>query len=153
MALRDSGLAQLSDSGVNNTSRTKKPPKKNAKQMKNYNGAYFNHTNFERAVIATNGRAPYTNKEVEVITQPNGFDPNSYPFKHNWMNNLVRSGSKSKYHNSTDVLGNDADAFNNSAKNNSATRGDMPSASVTATTIFQGMQHQDSGEHSLLNTD
>jgi hypothetical protein len=38
------------------------------------------HTNFERAVIATNGRAPYNNKEVEVITKPEGFDPNEYKF-------------------------------------------------------------------------
>ena len=43
------------------------------------------HTNFERAVIATNGRAPYNNKEVEVITKPEGFDPNEYKFQNNNM--------------------------------------------------------------------
>ena len=48
--------------------------------MKNYSGAYFKHTNFERAVIATNGKAPYNNKEVEIITKPEGFDPNKNHF-------------------------------------------------------------------------
>lgn len=60
-----------------------------------YSGAYFNHSNFERAVIATNGRAPYNNKEVELITKREGFDPNSYAFKNNWVNNLMKSNSKS----------------------------------------------------------
>jgi len=62
MALRDSGLAQL------NTSLEKSKRRKNNANLKDYSGAYFKHTNFERAVIATNGRAPYNNKEVEVIT-------------------------------------------------------------------------------------
>lgn len=44
--------------------------------MVEYSGAYFKHTNFEKAVIGTNGRAPYNNKEVEIITKPEGFDPN-----------------------------------------------------------------------------
>ena len=54
------------------------------------------HTNFERAVIATNGRAPYNNKEVEVITKPEGFDPKEYKFQNNWVNNLMHSGAKPK---------------------------------------------------------
>jgi len=68
--------------------RRKQPPV-------DYSGAYFKHTNFERAVIATNGRAPYNNKEVELITKPEGFDPNSKAFKNNWVNNLMKSGVKS----------------------------------------------------------
>jgi hypothetical protein len=57
-----------------NTSKRKTKSKK--APVKDYSGVYFKHTNFERAVIATNGRAPYNNKELEVITKPEGFDPN-----------------------------------------------------------------------------
>jgi hypothetical protein len=64
---------------------TKSKKKKNNTLLRDYNGAYFRHTNFERAVIATNGRAPYNNREVEVITNPDGFDPNSYRFENNWV--------------------------------------------------------------------
>lgn len=46
-------------------------------------------------MIGTNGRAPYNNKEVEIITKPEGFDPNSYAFKNNWVNNMLKSGRKS----------------------------------------------------------
>ena len=53
--------------------------------VEQFGGAYFKHTNFEKAVIVTNGRAPYNNKEVEIITKPEGFDPNGYAFKNNWM--------------------------------------------------------------------
>ena len=77
--------------------RERKPSKKAVKKKEaniDYSGVYFKHTNFERAVIATNGRAPYNNKEVELITQPDGFDPTSYNFKHNWVNNLMKSGGK-----------------------------------------------------------
>jgi hypothetical protein len=52
---------------------------------KDFSGVYFNHTNFEKAVIATNGRAPYNNKEVEVISNQKGIDPNSFNFKNNWV--------------------------------------------------------------------
>lgn len=75
-----------------------KKAKRRAEKPVDYSGAYFKHTNFERAVIATNGRAPYNNKEVELITQPDGFDPNSYNFKHNWVNNLMKSGGKKSPH-------------------------------------------------------
>ena len=61
------------------------------------------HTNFERAVIATNGRAPYNNKEVEVITKPEGFDPNEYKFQNNWVNHLMNSGAKKKDRHRTNV--------------------------------------------------
>lgn len=46
-------------------------------------------------MIATNGKAPYNNKEVELITKPEGFDPNAYKFKNNWVNNMIQSGKKS----------------------------------------------------------
>ena len=52
-------------------SKERKTSKKAAKKKEtfvDYSGPYFNHSNFERAVIATNGRAPYNNKEVELIT-------------------------------------------------------------------------------------
>lgn len=58
----------------------RKVKKRKEVAMKNYSGAYFKHTNFERAVIATNGKAPYNNKEVEIITKPEGFDPNKNHF-------------------------------------------------------------------------
>jgi hypothetical protein len=32
-------------------------------------------------VIATNGRAPYDNKEVEVITKTKEFDPREFNFR------------------------------------------------------------------------
>ena len=63
------------------------------------------HTNFERAVIATHGRAPYNNKEVEVITKPEGFDPDEYHFKNNWVNNLMNNSGKKKVHHRTNLTG------------------------------------------------
>ena len=86
--------------GVRETSKERKTSKKAVKKKEtfvDYTGPYFNHSNFERAVIATNGRAPYNNKEVELITQPDGFDPNSYNFKKNWVNNLMKSGGKKSH--------------------------------------------------------
>lgn len=65
------------------------------------------HTNFERAVIATNGRAPYNNKEVEVITKPEGFSPDEFRFQNNWVNNLMHSGRKAKPHHRTNLTGQD----------------------------------------------
>lgn len=59
--------------------------KSKPKEAKDFSGVYFNHTNFEKAVIATNGRAPYNNKEVEVISNQKGIDPNSFNFKNNWV--------------------------------------------------------------------
>lgn len=47
---------------------TKKRSKKRKKDNVDYSGVYFRHTPFEKAVIATGGRAPYDNKEVEIIT-------------------------------------------------------------------------------------
>jgi hypothetical protein len=64
---------------------------------KDFSGVYFNHTNFERAVIATNGKAPYNNREVEVISRREGFDPNQFNFKNNWVNRIDKNlGSTSQ---------------------------------------------------------
>jgi hypothetical protein len=41
--------------------RKQKKKKKAPSIPRDYSGVYFNHTNFERAVIATNGKAPYNN--------------------------------------------------------------------------------------------
>lgn len=87
--MRNSGKMILE---ANTTKR--KTKSKNA--TKDYSGAYFKHTNFERAVIATNGRAPYNNKEVEVITKPEGFDPSKYEFKNDWVNELINSDMKQR---------------------------------------------------------
>lgn len=76
------------------TSETTKRKTKSKARAKDYSGVYFKHTNFERAVIATNGRAPYNNKEVEVITKPEGFDPSKFEFKNDWVNSLINSNSK-----------------------------------------------------------
>lgn len=46
--------------------------------MRDFSGPYFKHTNFEKAVIATNGRAPFNNKEVEIISKREHFDPAEY---------------------------------------------------------------------------
>lgn len=73
---------------------TTKRKTKSKNAAKDYSGAYFKHTNFERAVIGTNGRAPYNNKEVEVITKPQGFDPSKYEFKNDWVNELIHSDQK-----------------------------------------------------------
>ena len=75
-------------------SHTTKRKTKSKRPVKDYSGVYFKHTNFERAVIATNGRAPYNNKEVEVITKPEGFDPSKFEFKNDWVNSLINSSSK-----------------------------------------------------------
>lgn len=48
-------------------------------------------------MIATNGRAPYNNKEVEVITKPEGFDPSKFEFKNDWVNNLLNSEVKKEF--------------------------------------------------------
>jgi hypothetical protein len=90
---RNTGSAALE--GATSTKPRKKSKKRKQQPQVDYSGAYFNHSNFERAVIATNGRAPYNNKEVELITKREGFDPNSYAFKNNWVNNLMKSNSKS----------------------------------------------------------
>ena len=119
---------------------TKGPRKTSRKKKKqppiDYSGAYFKHTNFERAVIATNGRAPYNNKEVELITKPEGFDPNSKAFKNNWVNNLMKSGIKSPRNNTS--------AFSAARIDHTLHTPGPPSASVTATTVFQGFNGNDS---------
>jgi hypothetical protein len=132
--IRDTGASILEGS---TSQKPRKKSKKKQQPQVDYSGAYFKHTNFERAVIATNGRAPYNNKEVELITKPEGFDPNSYAFKNNWVNNLMKSGAKSpRQHNSN------LTAINNNNSILHATPGhhsQVPSASVTATTVFQGL--------------
>lgn len=86
-ALRNSGKLILETNTSKRKTKSKKP-------VKDYSGVYFKHTNFERAVIATNGRAPYNNKELEVITKPEGFDPSKFEFKNDWVNNLINSEVK-----------------------------------------------------------
>lgn len=117
---------------------TRKTSKKRKAQPVDYSGAYFKHTNFERAVIATNGRAPYNNKEVEMITKPEGFDPSSYHFKHNWVNNLMKSGKKDVGHGAygTSAFGNGSvdGASVGKLDNNRA-----PSAAVSQTANFEGL--------------
>ena len=112
--------------------------------MVEYSGAYFKHTNFEKAVIATNGKAPYNNKEVELITQPEGFDPNGYRFKNNWVNNMIRSGKKSPPPEEEDAHAHEAVEFN--PPRTADQLSGIPSASVTATTVFEGYNpHEDGG--------
>jgi len=67
-----------------------KKPKKRSVPARDFGEVYFNHTNFEKAVIATNGRAPYNNKEVEIITgnRTDGFDAKQFSFKNNWVSAL-----------------------------------------------------------------
>ena len=84
-------------------------------------------------MIATNGRAPYNNKEVELITQPEGFDPNGYAFQNNWVNNLLKSGKKSPRQHASEITG-VAHAEMDAEDELSG----IPSASVTATTVFLG---------------
>jgi len=55
-----------------------KRPKKVSAPARDFSGPYFKHTNFEKAVIHTKGRAPYNNKEVEIITKRDNFDPNEF---------------------------------------------------------------------------
>jgi hypothetical protein len=86
-ALRNSGKMILETNTSKRKTKSKKP-------VKDYSGVYFKHTNFERAVIATNGRAPYNNKELEVITKPEGFDPTKFEFKNDWVNHLINSEVK-----------------------------------------------------------
>mmetsp|Transcript_20459 Transcript_20459/g.14747 ORF Transcript_20459/g.14747 Transcript_20459/m.14747 type:complete len:139 (+) Transcript_20459:1936-2352(+) len=66
---------RLEDGSIDG-SKSRKPVKKRSKKRKkdnvDYSGVYFRHTPFEKAVIATGGRAPYDNKEVEIITQKGG---------------------------------------------------------------------------------
>lgn len=81
------------DSRDNSLERPGKKKKKKVKRQapKDFSGVYFNHTNFERAVIATNGKAPYNNREVEVISRREGFDPNQFNFKNNWVNRIDKN--------------------------------------------------------------
>lgn len=74
---------------LKNGSSSKRKKKRSA-PARDFGDVYFNHTNFEKAVIATNGRAPYNNKEVEMISRSkkDGFDPNSFSFKNNWVSGL-----------------------------------------------------------------
>lgn len=67
--------------------------KKRSAPARDFGEVYFNHTNFERAVIATNGRAPYNNKEVDKMTR-NNFDPNAFSFKNNWVSALNNDNSR-----------------------------------------------------------
>ena len=110
--------------------------------MVEYSGAYFKHTNFEKAVIATNGKAPYNNKEVELITQPEGFDPNAYKFKNNWVNNMIRSGKKSPPPEEAEDAAGPVE-FNPSRTPDQLSG--IPSASVTATTVFEGYNPHEDG--------
>jgi len=50
---------------------------------------YFNHTQFERAVIGTNGKAPYNNKEVEKLSKHKIESMTKDSFKNNWINQLI----------------------------------------------------------------
>lgn len=85
--MRDAGITVVKTAGAKKTSKTRQ--KKTSAPQRDFSGAYFNHTNFEKAVIATNGRAPYNNKEVELISKKEKFDPNEYNFKNNWVNNML----------------------------------------------------------------
>jgi len=128
---------------------TRKTSKKRKQAPIDYSGAYFKHTNFERAVIATNGRAPYNNKEVELITKREGFDPNSKAFKNNWVNNLMKSGRKSPRNHESNFSAVNHDQIM-LGMNTSDRLSGIPSASVTATTVFQGLNQNpnDSFAHS-----
>ena len=132
-SIREVGSAVLEGSA----SKTRKTSRKRKAQPVDYTGAYFQHTNFERAVIATNGRAPYNNKEVEMITKPEGFDPSSYHFKHNWVNNLMKSGKKSPRHHAYGTSAFAGSVDGQSVGKNMADR--VPSASVTQTANFDGL--------------
>lgn len=138
----------IRDTGANVMDQITPPkqgPRKTSQRRKkqapiDYQGAYFKHTNFERAVIATNGRAPYNNKEVELITKPEGFDPNSKAFKNNWVNNLIKSGSKkSPRGHASNLTQTHMAATDMTGMERGHTPGQLsgiPSASVTATTVF-----------------
>ena len=133
--IRETGSAVMESSSL--LTKPRKRSKKKEPKI-DYSGAYFKHTNFERAVIATNGKAPYNNKEVELITKPEGFDPNGYAFKNNWVNNLMKSGRKSPRNHVSNFMGNP----NNDSQLGGQLSG-VPSASVTATTVFQGLERKD----------
>lgn len=120
-ALRDAGITVVKTAGAKKTSKTRQ--KKTSAPQRDFSGPYFNHTNFEKAVIATNGRAPYNNKEVEIISKKEKFNPNDYNFKNNWVNNMTNESK-----------------FDHSEVSPRVPRrehqNDMASASVTATTVF-----------------
>ena len=152
-AMRDAGTSVLETASAQETVKRKSSKKKKANQpVRDYGGAYFKHTNFERAVIATNGRAPYNNREVEVITKPDGFDPNSYSFKNNWVNNLMRSNHKSPRANASPPR-----AANMTGEGHMGSPGRLDggisSASHTATTVFPGVpkRNEDSFQGSRTN--
>jgi hypothetical protein len=106
----------------------KRSKKKKLVPQRDFSGPYFRHTNFERAVIATNGRAPYNNKEVEMISRK--FDPESYNFKNNWVNQVIQDQKLQSSPVSQHRTGQRV-----------AAHSEMQSASVTATTVFQGINH------------
>ena len=82
-------MMQTTNKPINlKTGSSSKRNKKRSAPARDFGEVYFNHTNFERAVIATNGRAPYNNKEVEMMTRSKGFDPNAFSFKNNWVSAL-----------------------------------------------------------------
>ena len=151
--MRDAGASVIETASAQEAVKRKPSKKKKASQpVRDYGGAYFKHTNFERAVIATNGRAPYNNREVEVITKPDGFDPNSYSFKNNWVNNLMRSNHKSPRGN-----GSPTRAANMTGEGHMGSPGRLDggisSASHTATTVFPGVpkRNEDSFQGSKTN--
>lgn len=92
--------------------------------QRDFSGPYFNHTNFEKAVIATNGRAPYNNKEVEIISKKEKFDPKEFNFKNNWVEAMLND-TKTGH-----------SAPSPAPRPRRVHHDDMASASVTATTVF-----------------
>lgn len=75
-------------------------------------------------MIATNGKAPFNNKEVEVISKIDKFDPKGFNFKNknNWVNQTAESR-----------------VLDTSPQPKRRQNKDIASASVTATTVFQGL--------------
>jgi hypothetical protein len=47
-------------------------------------------------VIATNGKAPYNNKEVEIISKKKEFDPKEFQFRNmnNWVNQTINETNR-----------------------------------------------------------
>ena len=129
--------------------KSRKTSRKRKGQPVDYSGAYFQHTNFERAVIATNGRAPYNNKEVEMITKPEGFDPSSYHFRHNWVNNLMKSGKKSQ---SPGHHGYGTSAFAGSVDAQSVGKGDRERGSATVTAEFDALNSSNANQPAMADT-